>query len=384
MKMKLLSVLILVLVLFGCETSGSSGTSRSSAGQAPNHFNSPLKTIYQDYFPMGNIVNNNYLRGEAFEILKAHFNVVTSENNMKPDHLGPRERGGNYNFAPADNQIRIMAENGIRMHGHTLIWHSQTHRWMTEGTPEQVRENLINHINTVMAHFKGRVLSWDVVNEAVRERVNPGENYELWKNHLRQESGWHKALGPDYIELAFRTARAADPDVKLYYNDYNLDNSRKAQVVANMVREINTKYRSEGNTRNLIDGVGMQAHYGLTTSVPNVRASMDRFRAIGVEISISELDVEVRSVGSGSFGIGHSRRLSEMEQRQQAIKYAELFSLFKEYKDYIARVTLWGIDDEHSWKSLGNPCLWDARLQPKQAFFAVVNPTEALGIDENH
>jgi len=383
MKIKIISILIVVFVLFSCGTSNTSGTANPAAAsqdQAQNHFNFPLKTIYQDYFPMGNIVNNNYLRGEAFEILKAHFNVVTSENNMKPDHLAPRERGGQYNWTSADNQVRIMAENGIRVHGHTLVWHTQTHRWMTEGTPEQVRQNLVNHIITVLAHFKGRITSWDVVNEAVRERVNPGENYELWRNHLRTESGWLQALGPDYIEIAFRAARAADPDVKLYYNDYNLDNSRKAQVVANMIRDINAKYRAEGNTRNLIEGVGMQAHYGLTTSVPGVRASMDRFIAIGIEISISELDVEVRSVGSGSFGTGNSRRLSEMEQRQQAIKYAELFLLFKEYKDHIARVTLWGIDDEHSWKSLGNPCLWDARLRPKQAFFAVVDPAQALGL----
>lgn len=342
----------------------------------------PLKTIYEDYFLIGNIMNNNSLFGDKFELIKNHFNIMTSENNMKPDSLAPRERGGQYTFTTADNQIRVMLENGIKVHGHTLVWHNQTHAWMTEGTPQQVRQNLINHINTVMAHFRGRVFSWDVVNEVVVSRVNPGANFNDWKAHLRKEdeSGWFRALGADYIELAYRTARAADPNVVLYYNDYNLDNQRKAQVVAAMIKEINDKYRAEGNTRNLIEAVGMQGHYGLGTMVSNVRASIERFAALGIKVDISELDVEVRSVGSGSFGTGQSSRVGEVEQRSQALKYAELFNLFMEQSEHITRVTMWGIDDETSWKSLGNPVLWDAFLRPKQAFFAVANPRRTLGL----
>jgi len=186
------------------------------------------------------------------------------------------------------------------------------------------------------------------------------------------------ALGADYIELAFRTARAADPDAMLYYNDYSLNNQRKAQVVANMVKELNDKYKAEGNTRNLIDGIGMQAHYGINTSIANVRSSIEKFVAIGVKIDISELDVEIRSVGSGNFGRGKNGFTTEGEKRVQALKYAELFSLYKEFSEHIPRVTMWGIDDELSWKSLGNPCLWDADLKPKSAFWAVVDPEGTL------
>jgi len=234
----------------------------------------------------------------------------------------------------------------------------------------------------VLAHFKGRVFSWDVVNEAVLSRVSPGTNINDWRRQLRtEESGWYRALGADYIELAFRTARAADPDIKLYYNDYNLNNQRKAQVVANMIKELNDKYRAEGNTRNLIDGVGMQAHYGLTVRVDDVRQSIERFIALGLEVSISELDVEIRSVGSGSFGTRKDSPATDIEQRQQALVYAQLFNLFKEYKDHIPRVTMWGMDDEMSWKSLGNPCLWDGELRPKQAFWAVAEPNRTLRIE---
>jgi len=145
-----------------------------------------------------------------------------------------------------------------------------------------------------------------------------------------------------------------------------------------MIKDINDRYKAEGNTRNLIDGIGMQAHYNINTSVPNVRNSIERFAAIGLIIEISELDVEIKSVGSGSFGVRKDTPTTITEQRIQAIKYAELFDLFKQYSDHITRVTMWGLDDEMSWKSLGNPCLWDGYLKPKTAFFAVADPDKFL------
>jgi endo-1,4-beta-xylanase len=386
MKINLLSFLLLVFLIFGilsCGTSSSTGSNTPAGARIQtNHEEFPLKEIYKDYFLIGNIINNTYMTGLHFDILLTHFNTVTAENAMKPDHLAPRQRGGQYNFAAADRMLQRMTENGIKVHGHTLVWHNQTHQWMTEGTPAQVRENLINHINTVLTHYRGKIASWDVVNEAVFSRVNPGTNLQDWRNQLRRgdESGWFRALGADYVELAFRTARAADPDILLYYNDYNLDNQRKAQVVANMIKEINDRYRAEGNNRNLIDGIGMQAHYGTTTIVSNVRASIERFISLGLKVDISELDIDTKGIGSGSFGTGRNTRMTDVEQRTQAIKYAELFNLFKEYSEHITRVTMWGIDDETSWKSAGNPCLWNASLRPKQAFWAVVNPNRALGL----
>ena len=374
-------ILILFFIAFICVTVfcfavSSCGTSKGASGgrELP-----VLKDLYKDYFLVGNIVNGRYLSNEYLTLLLTHFNTVTCENDMKPDHLAPRVKGGQYNWANADRMVNEMSAHGIKIHGHTLVWHNQTHKWMFEGTPAQVKENMVNHINTVLGHYKGKIVSWDVVNEAVLERINPGEQNRDWRTQLRPDSGWLKALGADYIELAFRTAREADPDARLYYNDYNLDNQRKSQVVANMVKELNDKYKAEGNTRNLIDGLGMQAHYGTSTSVVNVRSPIERFISVGVLVDISELDVEIKSVGSGNFARGKNSVTTDTEQRIQAIKYAELFSLFKEYGGHIPRVTMWGMDDENSWKSLGNPCLWDADLYPKQAFWAVADPAKTLG-----
>jgi len=374
--MKLKAVFFLLVILSALNFAACGSSDGKSQPKIP-----ALKTIYEDHFLIGNIITHRYLEGHYFDILTTHFNVATAENQMKPDHLAPREKGGNYNFRLADELVDEMLAQNMKVFGHTLVWHSQTHKWMTEGTPAEVRDNMIHHINTVLAHFKGRVYAWDVVNEAIMERVNPGDNQD-WKTLLRPDSGWNKASTPamNYVELAFRTARAADPDIFLYYNDYNLDNSRKATATANMIKDINDRYKAEGNTRNLIDGVGMQAHYGSNTSAPNVRASIEKFIAIGIRIDISELDVTIRSVGSGNFGTGRDTPVLDVDQRTQAIKYAELFNVFKQYSDHITRVSMWGLDDERSWKSLGNPCLWDGELNPKQAFWAVVDPDKTLGI----
>jgi len=330
-----------------------------------------LKTIYRNDFLIGNIINPVYMDGNHFDLLKKHFNTVTCENDMKPDRLAPVSKGGAYRWREADNMADKARKNGMQVHGHVLVWHSQSRAWFTSGTPEEAEENMINHINTVLEHFKGRVASWDVVNEAMADGITDPSD---WKSCLRTNSGWYRALGPDYIELAFRTARKADPDIILYYNDYSLNERNKAAAVRNMVRDINEKYKAEGNTRNLIDGIGMQGHYGLWLNVNDVRASLELFKNIGVEISITELDVESRQTNSSEWGVNRNSVMPQAQAQLQAGLYAALFLLFREYRDNITRVTFWGMDDKNSWKSVGNPCLFDADLNPKPAFYSVSNP----------
>lgn len=362
MKIKEFTVILLSLLLLVAATCEEARTDISNLEVQP------LKTVYEDYFSIGNIINPKYFSSPAhLELLTTHFNTVTCENDMKPDHLAPREKGGAYRWQTADAMVQKMAEHEIKVHGHTLVWHSQTHAWMTEGTPDEVRQNMINHINTVLEHFKGKVNSWDVVNEAITDSASGSVN---WKRSLRTESGWHRALGADYIELAFRTARAADPDVLLYYNDYNLNTQSKALAVRNMIKDINDRYKAEGNERNLIDGVGLQGHYNFEVSVSNVRFAIEKFIEIGILIDISELDIEDKQT-YGSWGPNKNGGMNSSDMKTQARVYGNLFALFRQYKDHITRVTMWGMDDESNWKSIGNPCLFDGSLNPKPAFFAV-------------
>jgi endo-1,4-beta-xylanase len=334
-----------------------------------------LAEIYKDYFLVGTCYSAKDLKGERFELLKYQFSAVTAENAMKPDAL--RGGDGSFRFSGADNLYEIIEPEGIALVGHTLVWHQQSPKWLNTdeaGNPlsrAEALDNLTEHINGVAGHYAGKVVSWDVVNEAVADSPYP----ENWRDSLRKDSNWLKAFGTDaaegedgsdYVGVAFRLAREADPNAVLYYNDYNLDNQNKAKTVAAMVKEINDEYLSEGNDRLLIEGVGMQGHYSLGTSPDNVEASIELFKSLGVEISVTELDITAGSESAGA--------LNARNEYKQAEVYAQLFEVFKRHSDVMARVTFWGIDDASSWRSKRFPLLFNADLTPKQAFYAVADP----------
>jgi endo-1,4-beta-xylanase len=318
----------------------------------------PLKDAYADYFLMGNIVSAPNLEGVRLELLARHFNIATAENAMKPSSL-QRDKGV-FTFDSADAMVNKVLASGMKMHGHTLAWHQQSPDWMNHegiGRDEAV-ENLITHAKTVADHFKGRVISWDVLNEAVIDNPpNPAD----WVGSLRQ-SPWLKAIGPEYIEIVFKAAREADPGAKLYYNDYNLDNRNKAQAVYRMVKALNEKYPNVGG-RPLIDGVGMQGHYRTSTNPENVRQSLESFVSLGLEVSITELDVQA----------GADSVLTEKQGIEQGLAYARLFEVFKAHASNIARVTVWGLDDSTSWRSAANPTIFDKNLKAKPAYYAIMD-----------
>jgi endo-1,4-beta-xylanase len=326
----------------------------TNAGSAP-----ALKDSYKDHFPVGNVMSPAELGGPRFDILTRHFNIITAENAMKP--LSLQQDKGFFTFEQADMMVDAVLAKGLLMHGHTLAWHKQSPDWMNrEGiSRREAVKNLTAHAKTVAGHFRGRVVSWDVVNEAI---IDDPPNPANWRASLRQ-SPWYKAIGPGYVEIAFKAARKADPEAKLYYNDYNLDNQSKALAVYNMVKELNKRNPDSGG-RPLIDGVGMQGHYRLNTSIDNVALSLERFISLGLEVSITELDVQA----------GSESKISGQQSLEQGAVYARLLALFREHAANIGRVTFWGLDDGASWRSAANPCLFDRDLGAKPAFYAVLDP----------
>lgn len=186
---------------------------------------------------------------------------------------------------------------------------------------------------------------------------------------LLRQSPWYQSIGPDYVEQAFLAAREVlddhpEWDIKLYYNDYNEDNQNKAQAIAGMVEEINDRYALAHPGKLLIDGIGMQGHYNVNTNPENVRLSLERFINLGVEVSITELDIQA----------GSDYQLPDRLANAQGFLYAQLFKLFKEHADAIKRVTIWGLDDGSSWRSSSNPLLFDKNLQAKPAYYGVIDP----------
>ncbi|GAB2698923.1 hypothetical protein GCM10027018_17620 [Paenibacillus thermoaerophilus] len=332
----------------------------------------PLKDVYKDDFLIGNAVSLSEMEGTRLDLLKMHHNLVTAENAMKPGYAYDDE--GNFDFTAEDELVGKAREHGFKIHGHVLVWHQQSREALhtdANGTPlprDEALANLKKHVQTVVGHFQDQVISWDVVNEAMADNPpNPSD----WKSSLRP-SGWLRAIGPDYIEYAFRFAKeviqANGWDIKLYYNDYNDDNQRKAEAIYQMVKDINERYAAETGGERLIDGIGMQAHYNLNTNPENVRLSMEKFISLGVEIGVTELDITA----------GSDHVLTEEQAQKQAYLYARLFKLYKEKAEHISRVTLWGLNDATSWRAAQNPLLFDRNLKAKPAYYAVINPEKYI------
>jgi len=338
----------------------------------------PLKSAYEKNFLIGNIshVINLYLSGKYFDVIKRHFNVV-SINTTYPVMLAPSSKGGAYQWSTADTSVDIVVKNNILAHGHVLVWHEAIPAWLTEGSRDEVIKNMNDHITTVLKHFNGKIKSWDVVNEAIKQDITAAEAKGDWKKCVRTSTPgmpnpWYEKLGSDYIELAFRAARAADPNIKLYYNDYNFEDPNKTEVVRKMILDINNRYKKEtGGTRNLIEGVGSQSHiYTFNPDINNIRKSLELLTSLGIEVAISELDVSPDGYKRGE---GKDTVMTEKDAINQGIAYAKLMNLYREFPS-IVRVTFWDLDDGDSWLSESNPTLFDRNLNAKQAFFAVSDP----------
>ena len=200
----------------------------------------------QRRFFIGTAVNTRALAGDETiyrEVLKREFNMLVGENMMKYGELCPSE--GHYNWTAADALVEFAEANDMRLRGHTLVWHHQLPSWLASRTwtAPEVQDLLEQHIKTVVGRYRGRILAWDVVNEAIAD-----------EGGYRTYSFWYRHLGPEYIPMAFRWAREADPHAILYYNDYSSEDiSPKSDAIYDLVREL----KQAGVP---VDGVGWQMH----------------------------------------------------------------------------------------------------------------------------
>ncbi|MGW8063741.1 endo-1,4-beta-xylanase [Streptomyces ziwulingensis] len=273
--------------------------------------------------------------------LNREFTSATPENEMKWDATEPTR--GTFTFAAADQVVNHARGQGMDVRGHTLVWHSQLPPWVGGLGAADLRTAMNDHINRVMGHYKGRIHSWDVVNEAFQDGGSGA----------RRSSPFQDKLGDGFIEEAFRTARAADPAAKLCYNDYNTDGvNAKSTAVYRMVQD----FRSRGVP---IDCVGFQGHFNGNSPVPaDFQANLQRFADLGVDVQITELDIE----GSGT---------------AQADSYARVVTACLAV-DRCTGITVWGVTDRYSWRSAGTPLLFDGDYRAKPAYGAVLT---ALGGD---
>ncbi|MGY4643005.1 endo-1,4-beta-xylanase [Cellulomonas sp. URHB0016] len=274
-------------------------------------------------------------------IANREFNMVTAENEMKQDATEPNQN--QFNFTSGDQIVSWAASNGKKVRGHTLAWYSQQPTWMQGMEGSALRSAMINHVTQVATHYKGKVYSWDVVNEAFADGGSGG----------RRDSNLQRT-GNDWIEVAFKTARAADPNAKLCYNDYNTDkwSDAKTQGVYNMVKD----FKSRGVP---IDCVGFQSHFNPNSPVPSdYKTTLQNFADLGVEVQITELDIE----GSGS---------------AQATNYQNVVNACLAVTK-CAGITVWGVRDSDSWRSSATPLLFDGSGNKKAAYTSVLNALNSV------
>ncbi len=335
-----------------------------------------LKDAFAGKFLVGTAgdVPRGYSEAELANV-KANYNIITPENCMKPQPTHPSE--GTYNFTTPDAMVKWCEDNGIKIWGHTLAWHAQTANWFFQGTNgepvtrELAMERLSNHIHTVVGRYKGRVYGWDVVNEAINDRGG-GETENL------RNSNWVKAIGPDYLTLAFKWAHEADPNALLYYNDYNIDQDTNYDRATPQYSGKHTssmlllkRLIKDGAP---INGVGIQGHWHLYNNIDDVEKAISDYESLGLKISISELDVTATGENSGAFPTrGGGEPITPEAFQKQAEVYAKLFDVFNRHAKSMSRVTFWGISDRRSWRSGQRPLVFDGQLQPKPALKAILD-----------
>ena len=314
-----------------------------------------LRAEFDGRFLVGTALNVRQVEAADPEfnafILK-HFNALTAENAMKWERIHPAE--GEWNWEPADRIVEFAVEHGIHLTGHTLVWHQQTPDWVfqdADGNPasrELLLERMQAHIESVVGRYKGKVPSWDVVNEGVNEDGSIRDNI------------WRQLIGDDYMEKAFEFAQAADPDAILFYNDYNMFAPGRRKGTIALVERL----RANGIEKL---GIGLQGHMRIDypETLDEFERSIVAFGELGVDVAITELDVSVlpwpgEKNGGADIMDRHAfdtqmnpfaEGLSAEAEAALNQRYIDLFRIFLANSDKVTRVTFWGVNDSVSWRN---------------------------------
>ena len=329
-----------------------------------------LKDAYKDYFSIGVAVNmRNISNPEQIAIIKKDFNSITAENDMKPQPTEPAY--GQFNWENADKIANFCRSNGIKLRGHCLMWHAQIGEWMYKDekgdlvSKEKLFQNMKHHITAIVERYKDVIYAWDVVNEAISDggwqggRRGMGEHPSPYRN-----SPLYQIAGDEFIKKAFIYAREADPNVLLFYNDYNAADPGKRDRIYNMVKSM----KEEGVP---IDGIGMQGHYNVYgPSMEDVDTALTKYSTIVKHIHITELDIRANQEMGGQLNFSRDGgNISQVVKTLQEDQYARLFKVLRKHKDVVDNVTFWNLSDRDSWLGARNyPLPYDENYKAKRVY----------------
>jgi endo-1,4-beta-xylanase len=308
----------------------------------------------------GSAVNENFLGVDQTYtmLLEQEPDMVVPEGSAKRKTIEPVR--GRYNFSLADRLWRFAQRNDQRMRGHTLVWHNSVPKWLEAALAEKPDERLLTtYIEKVAGHFRGRLHSWDVVNEA----IEPDEGSP---DGLRVNSPWYRAFGANYIEEAFRVARAADPDVLLFYNELNLEGDVRW---AEKRRTATLKLLERLVKKNVpIDGLGIQSHlkaYRVDYTDEVFSHFLDEVHGLGLKVLLTEFDIA--DIDGPADPKDRDADIAALAERYLDVAFS---------KPHVLGCLTWGITDRYSWLSQWDQYKWpggalsrglpfDASLAPK-------------------
>jgi endo-1,4-beta-xylanase len=293
--------------------------------------------------------------------LAREFNMVEPEDALKWEVLRPDAQS--FDFTQADQVVDFALRHNMKVRGHTLVWHHQNPPWLTNGhyTSQQLSDLLKIHIQTVVAHYRGKIFAWDVVNEAFDEGERAGRlRSTLWYD---QPGIGYADQDPYYLAQCFRWARQADPNALLFYNEAEAEQvNKKSDAIYAMVRSFKSEHVP-------IDGVGFQMHIGAShPDIASISANIARFVALGVQVHITELDVSLPVDANGT--------ATSPDLREQALIFRQIADACLAHPGCSA-IQTWGFTDKYSWlgshskQTHGAGLLFDANYQPKPAYYAL-------------
>jgi endo-1,4-beta-xylanase len=340
---------------------------------ATAHMTARQEVALKDLMPAGTVIgvaiNQRQSDGvdtAAVDIITKQFNQITPENLLKFQLVHPA--ADRYAFEAQDRYVQFGLDRKMQVVGHNLVWHNQTPAWVFQGAggAPADRDTLLarmrDHIRTVVGRYRGKIHGWDVVNEAIDE------------DGSFRKSPWHEGIGDDYVAKAFEFAHEADPDAELYYNDYNLEKPAKRAGVIRLVKDLQAR-------KLRVDGIGNQAHWRLETpTIEEIEDALADLHGTGLKVMYTELDVNLLPPAGRdadpAVANPYADGLPDEKQQQLARRYSEIFGLILKHRDWVSRVTFWGLSDADSWLNRGRmnyPLLWDRQRRPKPAFQAVVD-----------
>jgi endo-1,4-beta-xylanase len=316
----------------------------------------------------GCAVNANLFRDDdGFrKLLAEQYNIVVPENCLKWNILRPT--ADTYNFADPDSLVAFAGAHGMKVRGHNFVWHEALPSWFASTVnKENAQKFLVDHIRTVGGRYKGKIHSWDVVNEAIWIP-------DARSDGLRSSSPWFEMLGPGYIDLAFRTAREADPTALLTYNDYSIEydndeQGKKRAAVLALLRRMKADNVP-------LDALGIQSHIHAVSKdgfSKGVRELLDGAKALGLQVFVTELDVNDDDVPT-----------LDMAERDKIV--ADIYRSYLTaalYGTEVKAVLTWGTSDKNTWLNNGTkfrkqhpdrlqrPLPFDPDYAPTPAFFAM-------------